>query len=586
MRLRACIPALLSLLLLGPATGCREDTPAASPEPVRLESGAVAADMPGAQAVGEAVLAEGGSAVDAAIATVLALGVENPSSSGIGGGGFAVVWDAKSGRAYALDFRERAPSGADAARYRTPDGTVDPQRSLMGCLAAGVPGEVAGLEALHGRFGRLAWDRLVDPARSMAADGWTASPYLARATGIQRDGLASDHALAARYLDPQGRPIEAGARLRDPELAGTLERIRDEGADGFYRGEVAASIEAACRHVDGAIRTADLAAYRPVWRRPVIASWRGIDLLSVPPPSSGGGVIVEVLNILEPFGEFDRFGRAGGDAALSHHVLVESLKHGFADRATSYGDPDHVDVPLDELTSPVYAERLRRGIDADRTRPSWAYGRPGGGIRNDAGTSHVSVVDADGNAVAITSSVNELFGSLVRAPRSGVLLNNTMDDFSLDDAPNVYGLVGSKRNRIAPGRRPVSSMAPLIALQHGQVRLAAGGSGGPRIISATLQTALGVLAEGLTVEEALEAPRVHHQWMPEKVFVEPGVDPRVIEGLRARGHVVEETPIIAAVQAVEVREGRAVPAVDPRKRDAAWASGAAPTMQPEAAGSR
>jgi gamma-glutamyltranspeptidase/glutathione hydrolase len=387
------------------------------------------------------------------------------------------------------------------------------------------------------------------------------TPYLARAIAEDFERIEKSPDLAA-VLAPGGRPAGEGDVLSDAELANTLGLIARHGRKAFYEGEVAAAIAAACRDVDGAVRAQDLADYTVVWRQPVVGTYRGFDVVGMPPPASGGAVIVEALNVLEP-AEFDRRGK---DPALSYHLLAEAMKHGFADRATSFGDPDFVSVPLARLVSKGYAADLSAGIDAARTRPSWAYG--------DSGTTHVSVVDAKGNAVALTTSVNGLFGSGVRAPQAGVLLNNTIDDFSIGASANIYGLVGSKKNRIAPGKRPLSSMSPTIVLQDGRVRLVAGGAGGPRIISATLQTVLGVIAEGRSAAEAVDAPRIHHQWQPDVLLMETrafGTAQQPImqstaDALTARGHTLDGARYLAAVNAVEVVGARAIAAPDPRKR--------------------
>lgn len=547
---------VLSLVVLLCA-GCRSE------KPVLPEiTGAVAADQPASQAIGESILADGGTAVDAAVATALALGVENPASSGLGGGGFAIVWSAADHRAYALDFRERAPSGAEASHY------TDPDASVTGCLAAGVPGEIAGLTAMHARFGKLSWERVVVPAQRLAADGWRVTPYLARAIRNDRERIERSPGLAEVLLPESGS--EEGDTLHDPELANTLGLIARHGRKAFYEGEVAAAIEAACRDVEGAVRATDLADYGIVWRQPVIASFRGYDVVGMPPPASGGVLIAEALNVLEPAS----FDRRGPEASLSYHLLAETMKHGFADRASSFGDPDYVSIPMARLVSKGYAADLRKGIDGARTKPSWAYGMPGLSVRDDQGTTHLSVVDAHGNAVALTTSVNGLFGSGVRAPRVGILLNNTMDDFSIGEGPNLYGLVPSTKNRLAPGKRPLSSMSPTVVLEKGRVRLVAGGAGGPRIISATLQTVLGVLAEGRSVTEAVDAPRIHHQWMPDTLLMETGsfgtapqpIQQSVADALAERGHALAGAPYLAAVNAVEVTGTRAVAAPDPRKR--------------------
>lgn len=561
---RAIMKKLLTLALLALLGACDSSKP-----PARIEiAGAVAADQPASQAIGESILADGGTAVDAAVATALALGVENPSSSGMGGGGFAVIWIAAEQRAYALDFRERAPAGADASHYAKPDGTTDPEKSVTGCNAVGVPGEVAGLAAMHSRFGKLSWERVVVPAQRLAADGWQMTPYLSRALEHDRERIAKSPDLAA-VLTPGGAVAE-GTTLHDPELANTLGLIARHGKKAFYEGEVAAAIEAACRDVEGAVRASDLAAYTVVWRQPIVEAFRGYEVIGMPPPASGGPVIAQALNILEPM----PFDRRGADAARSYHLLAEAMKHGFSDRASSIGDPGFVKVPLSRLVSKAYATDLRRGIDAGRTKPTWAYGTPGTTVRDDRGTTHVSIVDAQGNAVALTSSVNGYFGSTVRAPRVGILLNNTMDDFSIGEGSNLYGLVASEKNRIAPGKRPLSSMSPTIVLENGRVRLVAGASGGPKIISATLQTLLGVLVEGRSAADAVDAPRVHHQWMPDRLVMETEVFGAVKEPitedtareLESRGHTLAPAPFLAAVNAVEVKGTRAIAAPDPRKR--------------------
>lgn len=564
----------LSCLVSLPLAACRDTESVPAPAPVVLTRGAVAADFPASRAIGEAVLRDGGSAADAAVATALALGVENPASSGLGGGGFAVVWDAGRERAHALDFRERAPKGADAAHYLDAKGTFVPDRSLYGCYAAGVPGELAGFSALHERFGRLSWERVVSPAQRLAANGWKVSPFLAYAIRENRDRIAASPELARVLLKPDGSPWAAGDEIHDEDLANTLSQIARGHLDDFYGdagkpGNIAAGIEAACREVEGAVRASDLAEYSVIWRAPLVGGWRGKELVSMPPPSSGGAVMLEVLNILAPFEDFDR---RGANAAGSHHVLTEAMKHGFADRATSFGDPGFVKVPVEELVSEAYADRLRKTIEPGRTHPTWAYGRPnahGTQIPDDAGTAHVSVVDADGNAIALTTSVNGWFGSFVRAPQTGILLNNTMDDFSIDDAPNLFGLVGSRMNRPAPGKRPVSSMTPVIVMEKGRVRLVAGGSGGPRITTATLQTVIGVVAENRNVQDAVDAPRLHHQWNPDVLRAEPGIAANVVDQLRARGHDVQPVPMVAVVQAVEVKDDRAIAATDARKNSVA-----------------
>ena len=525
----------------------------------------IAADQPAAEAVGQSVLADGGSAADAAVATLLALGVENPSSSGIGGGGFAVIWDAKEGRAYSLDFRESAPAGASLDHYRSPDGNIDPKRSRLGCYSAGVPGEIAGLTALHQRFGKLSWERVVTPAEKMAANGVAISPYLGNALIENRADLEKSPALRELFMH-DGRWLATGENFRNEDLANTLGQIARDGGKSFYQGSIAASIAAACRDVEGGIRAEDLAAYHPIWRAPIVAHWRGDDIITVPPPSSGGVVLVEMLHILEPV----KFNRNGADAAQSYHLLVEAMKHGFADRATSFGDPDFVEVPVDELTSVGYADKLRSTIDGARTKPHGFYGHPGiHSSTEDHGTTNVSVIDADGNAIAITSSVNFEFGSMVVAPQTGVLLNDTIDDFSFGQSSNIYGLVGSEKNILETGKRPVSSMTPTIVLHDKKVRLVAGGAGGPRITSGVLQTVLGVIAEEKSVDDAVDAPRVHHQWTPDVLKMEPQIPKTIAGDLEKRGNTLEAASYLGVVTAVELKDGKSDAAIDSRKSNPA-----------------
>lgn len=574
-RPNTAVTTLAMAATLAALPACKRHGAATPPAEALHLAPALAADEPMGETVGNAVLADGGSAADAAVAAALALGAENPSSSGLGGGGFAVVWDATAQRAYALDFRERAPRGTSADHYRRPDGQVDTEASKIGCYAIGVPGEPAGLEALHQRFGKLSWERLVEPAKKIATDGATVTPYVAHAIEAMAPQIEQHPGIRALLSGKDGTLLKTGDVLRNEDLATTLGLYERDGADAIYKGPIATAIANACRDADGAVNQLDLADYHPIWRAPIVARWRGYDVVTVPPPSSGGVVLVEMLHILEPV----PFDRDGADAALSYHMLVEAMKNGFADRATSFGDPDYVQMPVEELTSPEYAEQLRAQIDVSRTRPPGFYGRPGVHTQlEDHGTTNISVVDAAGNAVALTTSVNDYFGSLIVAPQTGIVLNDTMDDFSHAEAANVYGLVGSSKNAYGPGRRPVSSMAPTIFLQDKKVRLALGGAGGPRITSSVLQVALGVLAEGKDVERAVDYPRVHHQWSPDLLYMEPQVPKVIADELIKRGHRLAEAPSIAAVEAVEVKDGKAIAADDPRKK--APPPPAAPTPAP------
>ncbi len=505
----------------------------------------------------------GGNAVDAAAAASLVIGVVNPSSAGLGGGGFMVIYSSADARAHAIDYREQAPAAAGRDMYLH-NGRLDTTASRRGGLAVAVPGEAAGLALAVERFGSLPLSKVAAPAIRLAAEGFPIGEHLASQITALRRELEAQPELAGVFLDPEGRPLEAGTIVRRPHLAATLRRFADEGAAPFYRGDIATETAAAVRAAGGVLAASDLAAYRPVERLPVVVDYHRWRVIGMPPPSSGGGVLGEALGILAAY----RLADFEHNSATYLHLLAETLKAVFADRARYYGDADFVRVPLGRLLSPAHAAELRARLQAARALPSTAYGptMP----PDDAGTSHISVIDGRGNAVACTTSVNTAFGSLVVVPDRGVILNNTMDDFSLrPGVPNVYGLVGSEANAIAAGKRPLSSMSPTIVLDGATPRLVVGASGGPRIISATLQVVLDVLDFGFDVERAVAAPRIHHQWLPDRLGVEPDIADGVRASLARRGHRITRLVHGAAVQAVEMlrtKEGRVVRAAsDPRK---------------------
>jgi gamma-glutamyltranspeptidase/glutathione hydrolase len=527
-------------------------------------NGAVAAEHELASQAGVELLRAGGNAVDAAAAAVLASGVVNPSSSGIGGGGFMVIYSATDSRAHTIDFRECAPRAAGRDVY-VRDGKADAAASRRGGLAVAVPGEIAGLALALERFGTKSFAEIVAPAIRLARDGFVVEEHLAGMVASRRDRFRADSELAKTFLHGADEaPYKAGELLKRPALARTLELLAVEGPAAFYRGALATDVATAVRAAGGILDAEDLSAYRPILRSPVIVSYGRYKIVGVAPPSSGGGVIAEVLNVLGPYRPRD----LEIDSSTYLHVLAESLKAGFADRALWYGDPDFVRVPLERLLSPAHASGIRARIRALTVVPPETYGRALQAV--DAGTAHVSVIDGAGNAVAITSSVNTPFGALIAVPGRDIVLNNTMDDFSIQPgAPNAYGLVGGEANAIAAGKRPLSSMAPTIVLADGAVRLVAGASGGPRIISATLQVMLDVLEFSMAVGPAVKAPRIHHQWMPDVLEVEAGIPASVRASLARKGHRIETLVRGAAVQAVEVvndREGKLLRAAsDPRR---------------------
>ena len=534
----------------------------ATPTPGRAEGrrGAVAAEHPRAAQIGLAMLEQGGNAVDAAIATAYAVCILNTSSCGIGGGGFMLVNEA-GGTVSALDYRETAPALAHRDLYRR-NGEILAELSRRGGRAVAVPGEVAGLEAARARYARLPRKVLMAPAIALARDGFPIGVHLAKEIAQNLSALRAAPALGAIFLDDAGNPHGAGDTIRMPALAATLERIANEGADAIYRGSIAIELGFAVRDAGGILSTADLMSYRPRWRQPLRGSYRGFEIFTMPPPSSGG-VVLEILNVLGR----DDLAALGARSPAFLHLLAEAMQHGFADRAHWYGDPQFTSVPIDRLTSPAYGQMLRERIRDDATSPPERYGS-----NPDGGTTHLSVIDGDGMAVACTTTINTAFGAMLIGGNTGVLLNNEMDDFAIaPGVPNSFGLIGGEANGIAPGKRPLSSMTPVIVRTDGHPRIVAGGSGGPLIISATLQTLLGILDFGLDPADAVAAPRIHDQWAPPALTTEGDLDPATAADLTARGHTLRRLPFAGAVQVVAARDGSLIAAADQRKSGGAAA---------------
>ncbi|MBU0553928.1 gamma-glutamyltransferase, partial [Myxococcota bacterium] len=508
-------------------------------------------------------LAEGGDAADAAVAAALMLGVVHPFGSGLGGGGFAVLYRA-DGAALALDFRERAPAAAHRDMFLDADGAVIAKASTRGAKAAGVPGELAGLWALHQRYGKLPWARVVAPALEAARDGFVVGPVLARRLAVMAPELRGYPRLAGRFLDERGLPLPRGARLTRPKLAKTLALISAQGAAALYEGEVGRQLVAAMAADGGLITAEDLRAYAPQPRPLIRAHFHGYEILSMPPPSSGGAVIAQILGVLEGVD----LKALGHNSSAYLHRLTEALKHGFADRARVMGDPDFVAVPLASMLDLDARARVRLAFRPERTLPMAAYGGRYG-VAEDGGTTHLSVVDRWGNAVALTTTINTAFGAMYVAGETGILMNDQLDDFSIKPGvPNAYGLIGREANAIAPGKRPLSSMSPTIALKEGRVVLVVGASGGPTIITGTLQALLNTLVFGMDARAAVEAPRVHHQWAPNTLIVEPEIPVDVRQALRRRGHALDVRHRYNAVQLITVDAAGQAGACDPAKQGA------------------
>jgi gamma-glutamyltranspeptidase/glutathione hydrolase len=512
-----------------------------------------------------AALKAGGNAVDAACATALALGVVHPEASGIGGGGFSVIYLAKEKKSYALDFRERAPAAITPASFLK-DGKLDPQLSKRGGLAVAVPGEVRGLSEMVRRWGKLPFARCVDGAQKLAARGFPVSWRLAQNLR-EIDRKAPDD---KRFLDIfAGKPLGEGEIWRRPDLASTLGKLRAGGADAFYKGDVAKEIVKAVASAGGVLSAADLAGYTATDRTPLTGDYRGLHIYSMPPSSSGGVVLLETLGILATHYPTDAdLARDGRGSSAYLHVLSEAFKHGFADRARFLGDTDFVTVDLPHLTSAAYHAELARRIKTDAVLPRDAYGTLGAppAQHKDGGTTHLSVIDADGNAVALTSTVNLTFGAHLVAGKTGIVLNDQMDDFSLTPGlPNAFGLIGNEQNAVAPGKRPLSSMTPTIVVDaDGRVKMVVGAAGGPTIITATAEVLLNVVDWKLDAQAAVAASRVHDQWFPELLMVEGDIPRDVTDGLVRRGHKLKEAPHIGTVN-VLVRTDKGIEAgAEPR----------------------
>ncbi|MBP7779761.1 MAG: gamma-glutamyltransferase [Acidobacteria bacterium] len=497
------------------------------------EHGMVVADQALATEVGVAVLRDGGNAVDAAVATAFALAVVLPSAGNIGGGGFMVAY--VGGQSYALDFRETAPAAASRNMYLDARGETG-DRSVTGHLASGVPGSVAGLWAAHQKLGSKPWAALIAPAIRLAEEGFEVDDYAAGVITAEADRLRRFPASAALYT-PGGQPLARGARLRNLELARTLERIADGGRDGFYKGETASLLLAEMKRGKGIITAADLDGYEPKWRTPITFQYRGHDIISMPPPSSGG---ITLALIAQQLSAYDLAG-LGWHSAPSVHLMAESMRRAFAVRNEVIADPDFVTFDQAELLSPAFSEGLRRTISTERATPSSEVtGRPAPAESRQ--TTHFSVADGAGNAVALTTTINGWYGSAVTVAGAGFLLNNEMDDFAAKPGtPNMYGLVQGESNAIAPGKRMLSAMTPTIVLGSGkQPVLVTGASGGPFIITTTFQAISNYLDYRLGVSALMRAPRMHHQHLPDALLLEDGgFSAADIAALRRLGHDVK-----------------------------------------------
>ena len=532
--------------------------------PVRAHQGMVASVDALATQVGVQILKEGGNAVDAAVAVGYALAVTHPQAGNLGGGGFMLL-RTKDGNTTAIDFREMAPAQATRDMFLDDHGNPDSKKSLTSHLASGTPGTVAGFSLALEKYGTLPLNKVIQPAFKLARDGFVVNDALADDLKTYGSEVIPNHENSKAIFWKDGEPLKKGDKLVQKDLAKSLELIAENGPDAFYKGAIADQIADEMYKHGGLITKADLAEYKAVERTPISGDYRGYQVFSMPPPSSGGIHIVQILNILENF-DMHKYGFGSADAM---QVMAEAEKHAYADRSEYLGDPDFVKVPWQALTSKAYAKEIAAEIDVNKAKPSSQI-RPGKLAPYESNqTTHFSVVDKEGNAVAVTYTLNTTFGTGIVAGDSGILLNNQMDDFSAKPGvPNVYGLVGGDANAVEPKKRPLSSMSPTIVVKDGKTWLVTGSPGGSRIITTVLQMVVNTIDFGMNVAEATNAPRFHHQWLPDELRVEKGFSPDTLKLLETKGQKVALKEAMGSTQSIMVGpDGMLYGASDPRSPD-------------------
>ncbi|MGZ8780642.1 MAG: gamma-glutamyltransferase [Thermoanaerobaculia bacterium] len=543
---------LLSLAVAFPLLGAWN-------QPVRARNVMVASTSEIASRVGADVMKRGGNAVDAAVAVGLALAVTWPSAGNLGGGGFMLVRKA-DGTTEAIDYRERAPLAAQRDMYLDAQGNVIKGMSTDGYRAVGVPGTVAGLALAHKRHGKLKWEDLVEPARKLAADGFVVNDHLARSLSYKSTiDKMQPWAESRRIYQRDGRFYEMGDTFVQPDLAAALARIKTHPRD-FYEGETARLIVADMKANSGIVTMEDLRTYEPTIREPLRGTYRGYEILTMPPPSSGGIALIEMLNMLEPYD----LKSMGWHSSRYVHTLIEVMRRAFADRAAYLGDADFVKVPVSGLTSRAYAQMRAKDI-TDRATPSKDVRGGGPAAYESPDTTHYSIVDAEGNVVSTTYTLNDSYGAGVTAKGTGILLNNEMDDFtSKVGVANDYGLIQGEANTIAPKKRPLSSMTPTIVLKDGKPYFVIGSPGGPTIINTVLQAILNVVDFDMNIQQAVSAPRFHHQWLPDHIFWERfDLDDDTRAALVARGHTFRTLPGMERTEPGDIGDAQGV-LIDPK----------------------
>ena len=566
---RRLFAALLVIGIAAPALGqvqrrAYEPSATDTTSSIHAESGMVVAQEKLAARVGADILRQGGNAVDAAVATGFAMAVTYPRAGNIGGGGFMVIHLAGHNEDVAIDYRETAPQAATRDMFLNAEGKPDPDKSRNSALAIGVPGTVAGLALALEKYGsgKFTLAQILKPAIDLARDGFIVTDDTSDTLSDMYRRMSRWPNSARAFSHADGTPLHEGDRLIQGDLAGVLTAIAEQGPRGFYEGAVAEKLVSGIKNAGGIFTLADLKSYQPVIRAPIRGSYRGHDIVSMPQPSSGGVVLLEILNILEGFPMSDM--KQGSAASL--HVMIEAMKRAYADRARYLGDPAFVDAPTQLLVDKDYAARQRATIDLARATP-WTDVRNAKQPHEGDNTTHYSVVDASGNAVSNTYTLNFPYGVGLVAEGTGVLLNNELDDFTAaPGASNAFGLVGFEANLPGPGKRPLSSMSPTIVLKDGKPVLVTGSPGGSRIISAVTQIIVDVIDYRMDIAAAVAAPRIHHQWLPDEVRIERGFPDEVLAELKAKGHKLVEPLDYSSANSIVVTTNGLLGAPDPRTR--------------------
>jgi gamma-glutamyltranspeptidase / glutathione hydrolase len=509
---------------------------AATRAPVYGTRGIVTSISPLASEVGASILRQGGNAADAAVAVGFALAVTWPSAGNLGGGGFSLVRMA-DGAVNFLDYREVAPAASGRDFYLDAKGDVIPQASTLGYRAVGTPGTVAGLALLHQKYGKLPWKKLLEPARRLAKEGFIVDEYLASSLESNRDDL-TQFPISNRIFLKEGKGFIAGDKFVQPELSWSLAQIQKKGANAFYRGEIAQRLVGAIQKGGGVMTLDDLANYTAKEREPLQGRYKTYHIITAPPPSSGGALLLAMLGMLEK----DDLAKLGFGSAAYNHLLVETMRRAYADRSEWFGDPDFVNNPLKQLLAPEYLAQRRASINLNKATSSSDI-KPGKfSIEESMETTHYTVIDAEGNIVSTTYTLNGSYGSGATAEGTGILLNNEMDDFTTKPGtPNMFGLIQNDRNAIAPRKRPLSSMTPTIILEDNKPMLALGSPGGPTIINSVFQVTLNLLEFNMNIQAAIDAPKLHHQWLPDRILFEPlGLNPDTKKIMETMGHTFGE----------------------------------------------